>query len=120
MNVQKKVLKLSDFNGGIIDDLFQEEFDKVLENIADDNTSPKASREINIKITIKPDEARGFATTRIDVKSKLANVEPSAGSIALSFDGRRVSAFTSDPKQLELEPAPNVVNASDRFGGKLK
>ena len=47
---------------------------RVLKNIQDPNTSPKAVREINIKIKIKPSEDRGAGQVEIQATSKLAPV----------------------------------------------
>jgi len=50
------------------------ELDSVLRNIADENTSSKTVREINLKIKIKPSEDRSFGEVSIQATSKLAPV----------------------------------------------
>ena len=54
-------VKLSNLQHGVVIDMFDEEFGKVLKNIADDNVKPDATREICIKIQIKPDKTRQTA-----------------------------------------------------------
>lgn len=66
---------------GVVIDMFNEEFEKVFNNIADDNVKPDAVREITIKLQIKPDKTRKTAATKVDVNSKLAPVKSSARPI---------------------------------------
>jgi len=47
-------VNIKNINSGAITELFNAELPKVLENIADDNTKPDASREIRLIIKIKP------------------------------------------------------------------
>jgi hypothetical protein len=57
-------------------ELFNAEFQRVLDNIADENTKPTAAREVNLKIKIKPDEDRELCKVEIHANSKLAPVHP--------------------------------------------
>ena len=110
-----KPVALSTLNGGVVEELFSEELEKVLANIADPNTKPTEEREITIKIKIKPTEERSNATTRIQASSKLAKVRMSESFVVLSHDGSSVKAYTTDPRQGELYDEPgNIVN----YGGE--
>lgn len=114
----KKVLKLDDLNHGVITDLWQEEWEKTMENIADDNTTAKTPREITIKVKITPSEKRDHAVIKIEARSKLAPQKPNEGMVQLSFNGSRVEAYANNPKQMELEEG--VIEANDAFNRKVK
>ena len=97
-----EVISLESLNGGQIVALFDRELEKVLENIADENTPEKAARSISITIKIKPEEGRGSAVVEVASTSKLAPVKPSKSYAVFAFDGDKVTAYQSDPKQLKL------------------
>ena len=72
----KEILTIDDLNDGAVNDFFQEEFAKVLKNIADDNTDWKINREVTIKVKVKPlDESREAATLTVEAVSKLAPIK---------------------------------------------
>lgn len=94
---------LDTLNSGAVIDLFNEEWDKLLENIADENVKPEGTRELRIVIKVKPDKNRQSAKTTVEATTKLAPVKPHESFVLLSGEGGRVNAFVSDPKQQELE-----------------
>ena len=49
---------------------------KVLDNIQDPNTNPKAKRSVTLKVTISPAEDRSVSDVQIDVLEKLAPIKP--------------------------------------------
>ena len=67
-------VRIEDISHGAAIERLNIEFDAVLENIEDDNTSPTAEREIILKIKIKPSEDRVSGTVSIQAYSKLAPV----------------------------------------------
>jgi len=69
-------IKLGELVGGAVQEKFQQSFAKVMENLLDVNTSFKAKRAINIKLTFDVNETRDDAKVHIDVTEKLA---PQAG-----------------------------------------
>ena len=69
---------LNNINNGAVNDLFLEALKKVLNNIADPNTSPAEMRKINIEISVKPHSDRTFAEINLRVTTKLA--QPAAVS----------------------------------------
>lgn len=97
-----RAVQLENLNSGAIIDLFKEEFQKVLDNIADDNTDPTKPREIKIQVTVKPSKDRAKADTKVRVTSSLAPLKPHESFILLSFDGKKTSAFVTDINQPEL------------------
>ncbi len=97
--------KLANLNQGAIEELFEVELKRVLNNLGDINTSYKTGREINIKISFKmTNESRENAETKVAVTSKLAPQKAHEANILLEFNGKNVEAFTKTPEvQPELE-----------------
>lgn len=95
-------VSLETLNSGQIVALFQRELEKILENIADDNTPIKAARSMTISIKFKPEEGGESMVVEVSAKSSLAPVKPSKSYALLSYDGERVTAFQNDPTQLKL------------------
>ena len=108
--MEHKEASLANLNQGHIAELFNEAWRKVMENIADENTPPNSARVINIKIEVKPNEAREFASTKVSSTIKLAPVKPSEGVVLFSYDGVKATAYVNDPKQEEL-PLPDNKSA---------
>lgn len=97
-----EVIALDTLNGGQVVALFDRELEKILENIADENTPEKATRSLKIEIKIKPEEGRESAVVEVSAQSKLAAVKPSKSFAVFAYDGDRVTAYQSDPTQLKL------------------
>lgn len=96
-------VQLDTLNNGQVVALFDRELAEVLANIADENTSAKAKRDITIKIAIRPEEDRESATVEVSAKSSVAPVKPSKSFAVFSMDRNgKVSAYQTDPKQLNL------------------
>ena len=112
-------VKLSNLQHGIAVDMFDEEFGKVLRNIADDNVKPDAVREICLKIQIKPDKTRQTAATKIDVTSKLAPVKSSDGMMFIGTEDNEVVAYEDNYNQQELDlDKPSIFKMAEAAGEK--
>jgi len=98
-----KKVSLDTLNSGAVIDLFNEEWEKLLENIADENTKSDGQREVRIVIKVKPDKNRQSAKTTVEATTKLAPVKPHESFVLLSGEGGKVNAYVSDPRQQELE-----------------
>jgi hypothetical protein len=72
-------------NGGIVE-RFEQELAKVFANIGDPNTSAKATRKINLTLTIKPDEKREIAEVSIQATSTLAPAKEVMTTIIMDRD----------------------------------
>jgi hypothetical protein len=104
MGIESREVSLVTINSGAIADLFAEEFEKLVANVADENTLPGKTRSITIKVSVKPTSTREMAATRVEVTSQLAPLKPHESTIVFTSDGEKVSAFTMDPgKQQPLE-----------------
>lgn len=86
-------IKLSNLSGGVADELFEREFTRVLENIADINTSGTKARSITITVTIKPTESRENGEVSIQAQSVLAPAIEHRDPIYFNRDGSDHVAF---------------------------
>jgi hypothetical protein len=93
-----KKIELSQFQHGVVIDLFDEELRKVLANIEDENTTPNKERSITIKIAIKPDKTRRTGEVMVQAYSTLTKVKPIESFVFFDIgeDGK-LSAFEDDP-----------------------
>ena len=68
-------VNLNSIGGGALQERFNREFEKVVKNMKDPNTSYKDIRKVTITLTFKQDEDRNTAVCTCDVQSKLAKVK---------------------------------------------
>lgn len=95
---------LTNLHNGAAVELFEYELKRVLENIADDNTSPTAVREIKITIKLKPSKDRSTATTELNVDSKLCPPQAHESVMFFDSDGRgNFGAFVTQLREQELD-----------------
>jgi len=83
-------------NGAAVEK-FQDELQKVLDNIMDPNTKPDEVREVTLKVKIKPDEKRSIGSIFIEAKSKL--VADSAFKTMCSFGSAHGKGIAREYKQ---------------------
>ena len=105
---QEQVIELNigNINEGAIPQLFDHALREVLLDIADVNKPAEAVRTITIKLAFKPSPDRKIATVVNQVTTKIADVEPKAGTIFIAskqLGGKTVvNAFAEDPRQDRL------------------
>lgn len=99
-----RIVTLQTLNAGAVLDLFDAEWEKMLENVQDPNTKPDGVRKVKIEVVIKPDKDRNHATTKVSVTSKLEPIQPNESFIVLGGSDGRLTAYTTDPKQQDLIP----------------
>lgn len=98
--VQTDLLNICD---GSIPEVFKRELREVLDNIADVNTPAELSREIVLRVKIKPSKSRESAALTFDCKSKLAPVQAVDSILYLSRDDqKKLQAYSRDVRQEEL------------------
>lgn len=68
----REIRRLDELMDGALTERFNYEMERVLQNVFDPNTNPKAKRQIQIVIDITPNERRDAAEFKVDVKSKVA------------------------------------------------
>lgn len=113
-----KVLTVSGVGEGAAEELFTAALARVLENIEDPNTDPKARRTISLKFDFNADEERRVGTIEITCGTKLAGVR---GHKVPVYFGRHQGRFTvvEGPKQAQLfDNTPARPRAVAAPGGK--
>ena len=108
-------MQLSEINSGALLEVFDYEFDKVLRNIRDVNTDPKAKRKVTIEMTISPNEKRTIGDIDFKVKHTEAPINGFATAITITEDGRKVVA---EEIGNELPGQMNVENVLEMEGVK--
>ncbi len=86
MGQRRQIKKLDELMDGALTERFNYEMERVLQNVFDANTKAKAKRQIQIVVDITPNERRDAADFRVDVRSKLAPVEPVAQTVMIYQD----------------------------------
>ena len=98
-------ITLTNLGGGAAVEKFQEEFEKVVANIMDPNTDPKAKREVVLKVTIQPSADRDWAGMKIEAQAKLApNVAYATRAfVGIDRQSGKASAFEDNPNQTTID-----------------
>lgn len=112
MSEEKKV-SLANILGGAAIERWDDEFDRVVENICDPNTDPKAMRSISLKVKIKPNDKRSFGIVSIECDSRICPPK-AVGTEIFIGKGRDgvVIASENNLRQPEL-PGVDVKQESD-------
>lgn len=95
-------------NGGLRE-RFEDGLQRLLQNIQDPNTDPKATRKLSVILTWKPDKERYAAGVGIEVKVSLADHEGLATTIFMGFDGLKVVARENDLQRSLFEGQQQVL-----------
>ena len=95
-------VNLHTLGNGLAAQKFQDEFEKVLENIADRRTKGTAKREIKLTFVVVPDEGREVGVVEVKSECKLAPIPAKKTMMYFTNDNEGPVATTSDPKQMEL------------------
>ena len=80
-------IELKDLVGGALQEKFSKAFERVIENLQDQNTSFKVKRGITIKLSFVQNEARDDVSVAVDVQEKLA---PQAGMKTSFYIGKNL------------------------------
>ncbi len=103
---------------GFLEEVFQEEWEKLLANIGDPNTKPDAARELRLTIKVKPSKQRDIAKVSIEPTLKLAPIAAKESHVMFGFDGEKVTAYSSNPKQFELDETTDEAGRVISMEGK--
>lgn len=88
-------------SGGAVE-LFEREFTRVLDNIADVNCEAKAPRKVTLEVTIKPTEDRASGRIAVKVSSVLAGTKPLVSTVFMGKKDGQFVAVAMDPRQSNL------------------
>lgn len=93
---------LSSLKDGALEELFQYELAKVLDNLADTNTDKKKKRSITINLEMIPNEDMSMVQTTFSVKSSLAPIKPRGCFLALPAIGEQPGLFQETAREIPL------------------
>ena len=96
-------MSLENLGQGAAIELFNVEMQHAMENIVDPNTDPKKARTVLLKVTLKPDEEREYASITVQVSSALAPIKPYTTHCFIGKDRHGVVATEHNPKQLNMD-----------------
>lgn len=100
---QPQVASLTTIGNGAAVELFDEELRKVMANINDISVDSEETREITLKVKIKPSKDRTLAGVGIQVRSKLAALSPSASNIFFHNEKNKMTPYVNNPNQGVLD-----------------
>lgn len=81
-----EITSLSEMANGAVNERFNYELQKVVENICDPNTDPKKKRKITLTMVIEPDAKREQAHISIETKTTLAPAQPDLTTLIIGVD----------------------------------
>lgn len=117
-------IKLENLAGGALAEKFSKSFERVIENLQDQNTPYKTKRTITIKLGFEQNETRDDVSVSVDVTEKLA---PQAGiktSFALGKNLKTGEVFAEEygkqvkgqisTEDISVDPATGEVVESEK------
>lgn len=102
-----KEVNLSELHGGSAVELFGIEWDRVMDNILDENVSREAVREITMKVRLKPvckDGKIQYVQTGIKCQSKLAANNGIGGVIYPVMKGNKAVGLENNFSEQDMFP----------------
>jgi hypothetical protein len=96
-------LTLSTLARGALEELWQAELERALDNVADVNAPARKPRTITLTIALHPDEGREVAALEVSARSKLPPPTSATSMLHLYRRGGRALALEHDPRQLQFE-----------------
>ena len=114
-------LSLKNLGNGAAIEKFDHELAKVIGNIIDPNTDPKATREIILKVKLTPDDYRANCVTSVEASCKLAKDIPYLTAIGVGVDPGgvvRAQEYYQEPLFPQGDQAENVTKFPKQEVGK--
>lgn len=102
---------LDSIGGGALSELFGAELARILANIADPNTDPKAKRTVTIQVSFKANRDRDVADVALTCTSKLAGIMTVSTQLFMGKHQGQLIAVENDPRQSNLFDQPAPVSA---------
>jgi hypothetical protein len=81
-----KIVDLNSLANGAVAERFNQELQKVLDNIVDPNTDPKKARSVTLTVSIASNENRELANVSVKAVSKLAPAKNIETQIIMDYD----------------------------------
>lgn len=117
MFTKEEPLSLSNLGDGAALEMFEEELQKVLDNIVDPNTKAKSPREITLKIRITPDDERQLGMVELICTSKMTPARSFNTNCLLGRVGRRGEAREIKTAQTSFIDKDKVVQIDRKEAG---
>ena len=114
MKTSEEKLSLGNYKGGVANELFNMELQAVLDDIANPNKQANATREVNLKFTIKPDEEGDIGDVGLKATSKLAPTAPIVSKVILGSQHGKGEARELVSAQQKLFPDDDKVIPMER------
>ena len=115
-----KIVDLNSFADGAMAERFNQELQKVLDNIVDPNTDPKKVRKVTLTVSISSNDKRELANVSVQAKSTMSPAKNIETQLLMDYDsnGKVTGAeLKSGAKgQTYLDPEGDV---SDDKGNKI-
>ena len=92
MPTANEILSIENMKGGEVAGQINAALRKVSDNICDINADPKAPREVNVKIKLKPSEGSDVVAVESNVTTKLAGSVPAKTAIVVGKAGGKAEA----------------------------
>lgn len=89
-------ISLAELAQGAINEQFQQNFQTVIENIYNPNTSAKTARKLTIEMVFNPDEDREMAKISAKTKLSLAPATPVETKVILDYDVKTKSVLATE------------------------
>ena len=96
-------VELATLGGGALAGLFQRDMDRLLANIADENTSAGDVRTYTVRMKVKPTNDRRAARVEIESTMKLASEKLLVTAFLIGQDRSGLFAVESEDQEEELE-----------------
>ena len=89
-------VKLGELIGGALQEKFSKSFERVIENLQDQNTPYKDKRKIKIELVFEQNEERDDVSVKIDIQEKLAAQSGMKTSFSIGKDLRTGELFAEE------------------------
>jgi hypothetical protein len=83
-----RIVDLNTFANGAMAERFNQELQKVLDNVVDPNTDPKKVRKVTMTVSISSNENRELSDVSVQVKSTLAPAKNIEAKIIMDYDSK--------------------------------
>ncbi|MEH7503264.1 replication terminator protein [Neobacillus drentensis] len=115
-----KIVDLNNFADGAMAERFNQELQKVLDNIVDPNTDPKKVRKVTLTVSISSNDKRELANVSVQAKSTMSPAKNIETQLLMDYDSKGKvtgSELKSGARgQTYLDPEGDV---ADDVGNKI-
>jgi hypothetical protein len=85
-----KIIDLNTFADGALLERFNQELQRILENIADPNTDAKKVRKLTVTLSLKADDKRDVVLSSVVAKSTLAPAKDIEAKLLMDLDSNGI------------------------------